>query len=149
MAAEIIVEVGPHSHRSMLTNSLHPHGKLLGGVVVVIPPRPAVKSNIYFVTCLYQVIRQARGTTRAEDGVGLSKRDVGLFIPPTGMTEFDDVSHSRIELVENSLEPRRAVVEARRDLKEKASHVGIEQPIDEVKILHQRSSSRKLFDVGN
>ncbi len=65
------------------------------------------------------------------------------------MAEFDDASSRRIERGDDQLQPCGRIFEARRELKEKASHLFLQDVRNAVELDNQPPTARKAFFVSN
>ena len=104
-----------------------------------------MQADIHFVRCPDEYIRQSWSAAGAEYYSCLAKGAVDLFVPPTGVPEFDNIAACRVELADNFLETGVGVAIARRKLEQEAAHLVPENVGDQSKIPNERLCVFKLL----
>lgn len=87
MAVSIIVEIGPDPLGATLRDPIRPHLKLWLSIIVPVPSRRAVKSDIDFRRCLDQHIGELRPAARTEDDARIPEGGIDALIPPARVPE--------------------------------------------------------------
>src|SRR5262249_16306096 len=134
MCIMIVVKVYPSPLGAAPSDPMHPRRQLIHGIIVSIPPLRPVHPQIDIVRGPDKFVREARSTGGAEDRASLAERIVNRFIPPTGVTELDDVTPSWIELAENRSEPRLGILITGWKLEKEAAHALAKDIGDHAKI---------------
>ena len=102
-----------------------------------VPPTGSVKTNVKDVVGFDKRIGKSRTTDGTENEAALFKRAIDRRPPPAFVTKLDCVNECRIELCDDTLEPRRAVFIARRKLKQKTTKFLSENLLNLAEFSHQ------------
>jgi len=116
---------------------------------MAIPLAHSMESDINFVCCLDQVVREPRTAAAAENDIAGAKSVEDALVPPAVMPEFDDITSGWIELGDDALQPGAAKVKAGRKLKKKAARARTKEVGDMSEVADECVRSAEPFDVSN
>jgi hypothetical protein len=140
MRIPIIIKINPRPLRPATANFFRPSRQLLIAVIMPIPARRPVQSEVDVIRRPHQLVRNSRRAHGAQDDLLPPQSAIDICVPPTLVPELHDVAIAGIELPTDRIQPLLRVPETRRELKEKASHPLAERLGDvEVKLLDEHA----------